>query len=176
MMLGTEANVVPEATDPKIDKKPTIKKPGNKKVKDILKDTDFSKFDPITGDKVAGDDEQRRLANMEMNADARKSRNAPSSKEETLKDAATGGSLSFLTASGAIAKGSKRFKGLTAMRKKGIVGLVGAGIAGGLSQKKQKSEYNKQQGARENLAGKETGRSSAYKGMLKRKYDINDNG
>lgn len=147
----------------------------NKKIKDVIKPIDFSKFDPITGEKTAGQEEQKRLAHMELSADARKTRTSERSIEDTLKDSSVGGSLSFLTASSAISKDSNKIKALTALRKKGLIGVVGAGIAGALSVKKQKSEYNRQQGARENIAGKETGRALAYKDMLKRKYNLNDN-
>jgi hypothetical protein len=144
------------------------KKEKNKTLKSILGDyVSFSKFDPITGDKVASSksdkDEgiKRALANMEMSSDARKGRTSPNSVEETLKDAATGGSLSFLTASSL----------LKSTKMKGVAGLAGAIGAGALSAKKQLSEYNKQQGARENIVGRKTNRSEAYSKMINKKYD-----
>lgn len=148
------------------NKNKPLKKKRNKKVFP----TDFSQFDPVSGDKIADSSHQLGLAKMEALADAKKNRRSPGNKEETLKDAATGGSLSFLVGNSAITKDSSNMKSLTALRKKGLIGLTGAMGAGILSLRKQKSEYNKQQASRELLVGKETGRSSAYKEYLKNKY------
>ncbi len=132
--------------------------------------TDFSKFNTDTGEKVAN--VQMNLARMEASSEAKKNKRSANSNEETLKDSATGGSLAFLVASPAITKDSTRIKALTALRKKGLIGVAGAIGAGVLSRKKQKSEYNQQQAARELIAGKETGRSSAYKKYLSGKYRL----
>jgi hypothetical protein len=100
---------------------------------------------------------------MEARSESLGKRTAPVNYEETLKDSATGGSLAFLVSHAPIKN----------MRLKGAIGLASAVGAGALSLRKQKSEYNKQQGSREFLAGKRTGRASAYKGYLMDKYKIN---
>jgi hypothetical protein len=123
----------------------------------------FEKFDPETGEKIANENMSKKLAVMEARAEALGKRTAPVNYEETLKDAATGGSLAFLVSHDPINN----------MRWKGAIGLASAVGAGALSLRKQKSEYNKQQGSRELLAGKKTGRASAYKGYLLDKYKIN---
>ena len=136
----------------------------------------FDKFDPVTGEKIANSTEKssgedpnkimksKSIALMEARADAMKGRSSPMSGAETLKDGATGGSLSFLLANA------------TGMKRKGLIGLAGAVGAGALSLRKQRSEYNRQQAAREFLSGRGTGRSTAYKGYLKGKYNISKNG
>ena len=136
----------------------------------------FENFDPNTGEKTATLDpqKQRILANMEAGSEARNTRRSPYSKEETIKDAATGGSLSYLIGRTMSLKDSKKLKMLTSSRKHGILGLAAAGLAAGASVKKQKSDYNRQQGAREFMAGKETGRSSTYKDYLSKKYEVKD--
>ena len=159
------------------DNKKTIKKaPVLKKKNDKVFDLNpnFAKFDTETGEKIAEDSEQLTLARMEAMGEAKKTKRSPSNAEETAKDAATGGSLAFLTASSAISKDSNKIKALTSMRKRGLVGVAGAAAAGALSQRKQKSEYNRQQAAREMVAGKETGRSSSYKKYLESKYRLGD--
>lgn len=150
--------------------KPPKKKVFVKKNKKVFSD-DFSKFNTDTGDKIAGEKDLS-LARMEATTEAKKSRRSASNKEETVKDAATGGSLAFLVGNAAISKDSARLKGLTALRKKGLIGIGGAIGAGVLSRRKQKSDYNRQQASRELLAGKKTGRSSAYKGYLENKYEL----
>jgi len=145
-------------------------KPFKKKRNKKLVSTDFSQFDPNSGEKIADTSQQMNLAKMEALADAKKTRKEPSNNEETLKDAATGGSLSYLVSNSAITKDSARIKALTMLRKKGLIGLTGAIGAGLLSRRKQKAEYNKQQAARELLTGKKTGRSAAYKDYLVNKY------
>jgi len=172
MIPSISANITPGSSSDK--KKPeTKKKKPNKTLKSMYEDaTSFSKFDPITGEKVAetevedkeASESGRRMANMEMGADARKTKSSPNSPGETLKDAATGGSLAFLTSNSLI-------KGVHSGRIKAGIGLAGAIGTGLLSAKKQVSEYNRQQGARENIAGKQTGRSKAYRKMLTKKYD-----
>lgn len=149
----------------------------NKKQKSVLKKknvplfpTDFSKFDPATGDKIA--EQQMNLARLEALSDAKGARTSATNKEETLKDAATGGSLSYLVGNSAITKDSNRIKSLTALRKKGLIGIAGALGAGVLSLRKQKGEYNRQQASRELLVGKETDRSTAYKNYLEKKYNL----
>jgi len=146
-------------------KKNTIVKNKNKKVFNI----DFSRFDTGTGEKTA-DDSDRNLARMEAISEAKKTRVSPSNNEETIKDAATGGSLSFLVGNSAISKDSKRIKMLTALRKKSILGLAGAATAAFASHRKQKGEYNRQQASRELIAGKKTGRAKAYSEYLNSKY------
>jgi hypothetical protein len=157
-MLNTEQNA-------NVKKPLTLKKKNRKLVK-----TDFANFDPTTGEKIAS--HEMSLAKMEAYADARQTRRSPSNKEETLKDAATGGSLAFLVGNSAISSNSKRIKALTSMRKKGLIGIAGALGAGALSQRKQKSEYNRQQASRELLSGKHTGRSDAYHKQLSSKYNL----
>ena len=154
-----------------VDKKKK-QKPMFRKKNAPLFSSDFSRFDPVTGDKVA--EQQMSLAKMEAFSDARKTRRSATNKEETLKDAATGGSLSFLVGNSTITKDSSRVKSLTALRKKGLIGITGALGAGALSLRKQKGEYNRQQASRELLAGKETDRSSAYKNYLEKKYKLKD--
>jgi len=146
------------------NKKPKAK---NKTLKSLFANsTSFSDFDPITGEKVAKDDSSSKkesskaMANMEMSADARKTKATPLDGVETLRDAATGGSLSFLTSS-SLLKNNKI---------KGAIGLAGAIGSGVLSAKKQMSDYNKQQGARETIAGKKSARSKAYADMINKKY------
>jgi hypothetical protein len=139
------------------------------KNKPVFKE-DFSAFDPVTGEKVAAGDLS--LAKMEAVSEAKKSRRDPHNKEETIKDAATGGSLSYLVGRTLGLKDSKRIKALTSGRKNGILGLAAAGVAGAMSAKKQKSEYNRQQASRELLSGKKTGRSTAYKDYLEKKYSL----
>ena len=156
------------------NKKDTVKKKKNA----LLFPTDFSKFDTSTGEKIADDSanndnySNRSLAKMEAVSEAKETRTSPRDNEETLKDAATGGSLSYLVANPTINKDSKKLKWLTAGRKRGLVGLVGAAAAGALSLRKQKGEYNKQQASRELLSNKKTGRSIAYREYLKNKYSL----
>ncbi len=152
-------------------KQEPIKKVPFKKVqnKPIFKE-DFSKFDTDTGEKIAAGDLS--LAKMEAVSEAKKARRDPHNKEETAKDAATGGSLSYLVGRTMGLKDSKRIKSLTSGRKNGMLGLAAAGVAGVMSAKKQKSEYNRQQASRELLSGKKTGRSSAYKDYLGQKYEL----
>jgi len=135
----------------------------------------FENFDPVTGDKIADDQgslENKRLAQLELLADVKGKRSAPSSSEETTKDIATGGSLAYLMGNTLINKDSGKI--FSATRKKGIIGGLGALASGVLSLKKQRSEYNKQQGARENLVGKDTDRAKAYKKALSDKYHIKE--
>jgi len=156
-----------------LDQKNEKKKPQKpilKKNKPVFSGN-FADFNPETGEKVADAQQQGALAKMEALGEAKKTRRSASNKEETLKDAATGGSLSFLVSNSAVAKDSTRFKALTALRKKGLIGVGGAIGAGVLSQRKQKSEYNRQQASRELFAGKKTGRSEAYKSYLNGKYN-----
>ena len=151
-------------------------KPFKKKRNKKLLDINFAQFDPDTGEKIANPiqvAQQNNLAKMEAVSDALGRRRVPSNKEETLKDAATGGSLSYLVANSAITKDSKRIKALTMLRKKGLIGLTGALTAGLLSRIKQRGEYNRQQAARELLTGKKTARSIAYRNYLRNKYKEN---
>jgi hypothetical protein len=136
--------------------------------------SNFEKFDPVTGEKTASNGQQAALANMEAAGEARKTRRAPHSKEETVKDAATGGSLSYLVGRAMNLKDSSKRKWLTSSRKHGALGLAAAGVAGAMSVKKQKSEYNRQQGAREFIVGKDTDRAKAYKNTLKQKYNVKE--
>ncbi len=144
-------------------KKRRIKR--GKSIKDLYAESvSFSKFDPITGEKVATEKDTataRRMAAMERETDARQSRTSPVSLPETMKDAATGGSLSFLTASTMI-KSPKIKAGL------GLAGTIGAGLA---SAKNQLSSYNRQMGARESILGKNTERGKEYSRQLKKKYN-----
>jgi len=156
-----------------IEKKPLpVKKQYKKKKNKPLFTDDFSSFDTSTGEKVASSDMS--LAKMEAISEAKKTRRSPHNKEETVKDAATGGSLSYLVGRTLNLKDSKRFKSLTSGRKNGVLGLAAAGVAGVMSAKKQKSEYNRQQASRELLSGKKTGRSSAYKNYLSSKYNLGE--
>ena len=148
-------------------------KPFKKKRNKKLLDINFAQFDPDTGEKIANPIQQENLARMEAMADAQGRRSAPSNTEETIKDGVTGGSLSYLVTNSAITKDSKRIKALTALRKKGLIGLTGALTAGLLSRIKQRGEYNRQQAARELLAGKKTARSIAYRNYLRNKYKEN---
>ncbi len=132
-----------------------------------LKSPSFSNFDPVTGEKVAEktDGTQNRLANMEASSAAKGTREAPSNTEETIKDIGTGGALGTVGAAAILPK-------KTSFKAKGIM-ATGIGLgAGFLSLRKQKNEYNKQQAARELLAGKPTGRSSQYKSYLEGKYKL----
>jgi len=154
----------------------------NKKPVLLKKNTkvfDFSTFDPATGEKIANssiqslNEESKKnalLARMEAASEARGKRTSPISTEESIKDALTGGSAAFLVGNALIGKDSSRVKWLTAARKKGLLGLGAAALAAGMSVRKQKSEYNKQQGARELLAGKKTNRAEAYREYLASKY------
>ena len=154
----------------KKEAKPLPKKEKNKK----LFNPSIENFDPVTGEKIATDNQQRILANMEASSEAKNTKRAPYSKEETVKDAATGGSLSYLIGRTMNLRDSKRLKFLTSSRKHGVLGLAAAGLAAGGSVKKQKSDYNRQQASREFISGKETGRSTAYKKYLATKYKIKD--
>jgi hypothetical protein len=156
------------------DKKtPSTKKVILRKKNKVLFSPDFSTFDTSTGGKVAS--RATTLASFEASSEARKTRRAPVSKEETAKDAATGGSLSYLVGRAINMKDSKKLKFLTSTRKHGILGLTAAAGAAALSAKKQKSEYNRQQAARELITGSATARSEAYKKYLKSKYAIGEN-
>ncbi len=147
--------------DKKTEKKKIFIKKENKK----LFAPSFENFDPLTGEKVANKKEvSGRLANMEAASAARGTREAPSSTEETIKDVGTGAALGTLGAHAVLEKAT--------LRKKALIGLGIAGLAGVLSRKKQKSEYNKQQAAREFLAGGETERGKQYKGYLSGKYSL----
>ncbi len=126
----------------------------------------FENFDPVTGEKIAQKKEvSARLANMEAASAAKGTREAPSSTEETIKDVGTGTALGSIGAH-ALMRKERPFK------TKAIIGLGAGALAGYLSRRKQKSEYNKQQAAREFLAGGETQRGKQYKGYLSDKYDI----
>ena len=153
--------------------KPAFKKAKNKKLfpdkseTAALKSPNFSSFDPVTGEKVAEktDDTQNRLANMEASSAAKGTREAPSNIEETIKDVGTGGAIGTIGAAALMPQ-------KTSFKKKGII-ATGIGLgAGFLSRRKQKNEYNKQQAARELLAGKKTGRSAQYKTYLEGKYKL----
>ncbi len=143
------------------EKKKALVKKENKK----LFSPSFENFDPVTGEKVAQKKEvSARLANMEAASAARGTREAPSNTEETIKDVGTGAALGTLGAHAVLEKAT--------LRKKALIGLGIAGVAGVLSRKKQKSEYNKQQASREFLAGGETERGKQYKGYLAGKYSL----
>jgi hypothetical protein len=163
---------MPQLT-PREKKTPSNKKVTLRKKNKVLFNPDFSTFDTSTGVKVAS--RATTLASFEASSEARKTRRAPVSKEETAKDAATGGSLSYLVGRAINMKDSKKVKFLTSTRKHGILGLAAAAGAAAMSAKKQKSEYNRQQAARELITGARTGRSEAYKKYLKSKYSIGDN-
>ena len=150
------------------------KKKLNKEKNRPLFNDDFSKFDTETGDKTATDGADIALAKMEALSEAKKTRRAPFNKEEAIKDAVTGGSLSYLMSRTLGLKDSRRIKALTSGRKNGLLGLAAAGAAGAMSIKKQKGEYNRQQASRELLSGKKTDRADEYKNYLKSKYNIGE--
>ena len=128
----------------------------------------FMEFDTATGEKVANKkDVSARLANMEAASAAKGTREAPSSKEETIKDVGTGAALGSLGAHAIMNKNSP-------FKHKAIVGIGAGALAGYLSIRKQKNEYNKQQAAREFLAGGDTARGKTYKGYLSAKYKVGD--
>ncbi len=143
------------------EKKKALVKKENKK----LFSPSFENFDPVTGEKVAQKKEvSARLANMEAASAARGTREAPSNTEETIKDVGTGAALGTLGAHAVLEKAT--------LRKKELIGIGIAGVAGVLSRKKQKSEYNKQQASREFLAVGETEIGKQYKGYLAGKYSL----
>ncbi len=147
-----------------IEKKKVLIKKENKK----LFSPSFENFDPLTGEKVAQKKEvSARLANMEAASAARGTREAPSNTEETIKDIGTGAALGTVGAHALMPD-------KTTLKRKAFIGAGVAALAGYLSRKKQKSEYNKQQASREFLAGGETERGKQYKGYLADKYDLGD--
>ena len=126
----------------------------------------FMGYDTTTGEKIATKKEvPARLANMEAASAAKGTREAPSNTEETIKDVGTGAALGSLGAHALMNKA-------TSFKHKAYVGLGAGAVAGYLSRRKQKNEYNKQQAAREFLAGGQTGRSDTYKKYLAEKYDV----
>ena len=146
------------------EKKKVFKIKENKK----LFTPSFMEFDTSTGEKVANKKEvSARLANMEAASAAKGTREAPSNTEETIKDVGTGATLGSLGAHAAMNKN-------TSFKVKAMVGLGAGALAGYLSRRKQKNEYNKQQAAREFLAGGETARGKKYKGYLSSKYEVGD--
>ena len=125
----------------------------------------FMNYDTVTGDKIAEKKEvSARLANMEAASAAKGTREAPSSTEETIKDVGTGAALGTLGAHALLQKAK--------FHHKAYVGLGAGALAGYLSRKKQKNEYNKQQAAREFLAGGDTDRGKEYKRYLGSKYSV----
>ena len=146
------------------EKKKTFTRKENKKVST----PSFLNYDTVTGEKTANKKEvSARLANMEAASAAKGIREAPSNTEETIKDVGTGAALGSV---GAHAMMNKK----TSFKRKAYVGLAAGALAGYLSRKKQKNEYNKQQAAREFLAGGETARGKTYKGYLSSKYKVGD--
>lgn len=126
----------------------------------------FLGYDTNTGEKVAQKREvSARLANMEAASAAKGTREAPSNTEETIKDVGTGAALGSLGAHALMNKA-------TSFKSKAYVGLGAGALAGYLSRRKQKSEYNKQQAAREFLAGGDTDRGKKYRKYLGSKYDV----
>ncbi len=141
--------------------KKIFKKKENKK----LFSPSFMEYDPVTGEKTANKKEvSARLANMEAASAAKGTREAPSSTEETIKDVGTGAALGTLGAHAAL--NTKSFQ------TKAFVGIGAGALAGFLSRRKQKNEYNKQQAAREFLAGGDSDRGKEYRKYLSSKYKI----
>jgi len=137
----------------------------------------MAKFNPDTGEKVADTQPEnpntsRKMALFEAMADAKRSRTEPVSKQETAKDSITGSGLGLLAGHVIVGKDSNKLKWLTAGRKKGLIALGGAALSGVASVGKQLSEYNRQQGSREMLSGKQTDRSLSYKKALEKKYGL----
>lgn len=162
-----------QTLDPKKDKKKSIFSYLTRKSK-----TDFSKFDPDTGEKIAfqnntqtnpkvnkpfGNIKNLKLAKQEALADARQTKSQPVDWFHALKAGTVGTSGGFV-ASQLLGK-SGRTAGLMSLG-------LGAAIAG-LDTKRQLSDYNKQMAARELIAGKRTSRSKAYYNNLVSKYSNN---
>ena len=146
----------------KIDKKKNFKMKENKK----LFKPSFLDYDTATGEKIAQKKEVSSiLANMEAASAAKGTREAPSNTEETIKDVGTGAALGSIGAHALMNKA-------TSFKRKAYVGMGVGALAGYFSRKKQKNEYNKQQAAREFLAGGETDRGKTYKGYLASKYKV----
>lgn len=154
-----------------LDQKQPKKKPSIfKRVKNnTLYTLNLSKYDPVTGDKIAKENEpnpenvkRSRLAYMEAVSRSKSNKEAPTDNVETARDAGLGGSLGML--------GAHVLMGKSSLQRKGLVGAAATIGSGLLSVSKQKSEYNKQQASRELLSGVKTDRSSDYKNYLDKKY------
>ena len=156
------------------------------------KKEDLSKFDPITGEKVAfegmiqnkggsnsvtqglkgnqridpekykGLMRRRLMAVDEIKAEAKKGKTDPIDKWDAVKSGTIGTSAGFVL--GNLLNTTARNKGLMSLG-------MGLGIAA-LDAKKQMSDYNSQMGARETLLGIDTPRKEAYLKNIKQKYKI----
>jgi hypothetical protein len=191
-LSGVEINTNTTNTITKKNKK---KKTTN--ILDVLekqkKKEDLSKFDPITGEKIA----------LETNAQHSKTINSPIAKSfqgqqrinkddfrklmqrkllalDEIKAEAKKGKSEPINKWDAIKSGTL---GTTAgflvgnlldttARRKGLLSLgMGLGVAA-LDTKKQMADYNAQMGARETLLGINTPRKKAYLNNVKNKYNI----
>lgn len=128
---------------------------------------DFTKYDPTTGEKIAQFQSYNpnvSLAKQEAIATASNKQEQPADWFHALKAGTVG------TSGGFVASQLLGVKG----RAAGLMSLgLGAAIAG-MDVKNQISNYNKQMGARELLAHKNTARSKAYKEYLTDKYKLNN--
>jgi len=165
-----------------------LNKPKKKKtlwgyIKSNMPKIDFTKYDPITGEKIATQlpekkEENReatpaspaqsvadkvmrmRKAQFEAMADALKDKKQPVDLWDTAK-AATLGTTAGFVASNALN---------LSRRKMGILSLGLGGIVGAMDVKKQIADYNSQMAARETLLNDHTDRQKAYLKYLKEKY------
>ena len=166
----------------------TLNKPKKKKsfwayIKSNLPKIDFTKYDPITGEKIASELPTKsekhstsqqlppaqtledrimrmRKARFEAMADAMKTKKKPVDLWDTAK-AATLGTTAGFVASNALN---------LSRRKMGILSLGLGGLVGAMDIKKQIADYNSQMAAREALLGDKTDREKAYMEYLREKY------
>jgi hypothetical protein len=129
----------------------------------------MSKFDPITGEKIASNyignkpDISKKEALMEIKADAMKGRKNPVDLWEAAKNGTLGTSTGFVL--GNLLNASNRTKGLLSL---GLGGVIAANDI-----RRQVGDYNTQMAAREALLGKNTERKKAYINDIVKKYNIN---
>jgi len=151
---------------------PTTKKPGKLKLK---KKIDLSKFDPYTGEKVADVNTvntkpqnsavntlvKSPTARYELNADANRHQTQPVDWFRSAKAGTVGATGAYVL--GNLFNASRRTQGLAS--------LAFGGLLAGMSAKRQLSNYNRQQAARELKANKITPRAKAYAELLNEKYN-----
>jgi len=152
--------------------KPNTKKKKKRNIFSLISapDGSMSKFDPITGEKIANQVQNNNVLNqrkalMEIKADAIKGKKQPVDVWEAAKNGTLGTSTGFVL--GNVLNASNRKKGLLSL---GLGGLIAANDV-----RRQIGEYNNQMAAREALLGVNTGRKKAYMDNIKNKYNIVNN-
>jgi hypothetical protein len=164
--------------------KPDLKKKKKRNIFSLISSqnssVDMSKFDPITGEKIANQIMQpqrpvaqqqpvndrneimKREALMEIKADAIKGKKKPVDLWETAKNGTLGSTAGVVL--GNLTNASNRTKGIISL---GLGGIIAANDI-----RKQIADYNNQMAAREALSGNNTQRKKAYIESLKQKYRI----